>query len=346
MHAFILAGGFATRLWPLTEKRAKPLLPLAGKPILTHIVEKIPEDIPITVSTNAVFKEGFEEWKKELSRSNIEVLIEDTNHDDHKLGALGAVAKWITEAKINEDILLLTGDNYIGFELTDFLASYNEGIPLLAAHDIGNKEKAKSFGIVVLDKQETPSRRGRPSGRGPAATGAATGRNQKSEIDSIASFEEKPSDPKSTLVSTGCSILPASTLPILVEFAKEHPDNVGGIFEELLRKNLTVECFTFLEPWFDIGSFEAYLEATKALVGDQIIKEERAQIQESQTEGSIVLGPRSKVLKSTLKNVVLFEDCTVENCELTNCILDHHCELKGVDLVGKMIRENTRLVRD
>jgi len=318
MHAFILAGGFATRLWPLTEKRAKPLLPLAGKPILTHIVEKIPEDIPVTVSTNAVFKKGFEEWKKELNRSNVEVLIEDTKHDDHKLGALGAVAKWVTDANIKEDVLLLTGDNYIGFELTDFLKAYNEGTPLLAAHDINDKELAKSFGTVILNDDKK----------------------------TIKEFEEKPESPKTTLVSTGCSVLPADTLPILVEYAKEHPDNVGGIFEELLRKDQTVECFTFTEPWFDIGSFEAYLEATKELVGDQVLTEEGASVDDAQTEGSIVLGPRSKVSKSTLKNVVLFEDCIVEDCELENCILDHHCELKGVDLAGKMIRENTRLVRD
>ncbi|MEK7217912.1 MAG: NDP-sugar synthase, partial [Patescibacteria group bacterium] len=48
MQAFLLAGGFATRLWPLTEKRAKPLLPLAGKPIITHLLENIPEGIPVT----------------------------------------------------------------------------------------------------------------------------------------------------------------------------------------------------------------------------------------------------------------------------------------------------------
>ena len=63
MHAFILAGGFATRLWPLTEKRAKPLLPLAGVPLIEYLVQDIPEDIPITISTNAVFKEAFEESK-------------------------------------------------------------------------------------------------------------------------------------------------------------------------------------------------------------------------------------------------------------------------------------------
>ncbi|MCF7844387.1 MAG: NDP-sugar synthase [Kiritimatiellales bacterium] len=318
MHAFILAGGFATRLWPLTEKRAKPLLPLAGKPILTHIVEKIPEDIAVTVSTNAVFKEGFEEWKQSLNRSNIEILIEDTNHDDQKLGALGAVAQWVKDANIDDDILLLTGDNYIGFDLKEFIKAYKSNA-LLATHDIKDLERAKSFGTVILDE------------------------NRKRNVSS---FEEKPTNPKSTLVSTGCSILPANTLPILIEYAKEHPDNVGGIFEELLRKNQTVECFTFSDLWFDIGSFDAYLEATRALVGDRIIAEDGASYGETQIEESVVLGQRSKVTKSTLKNVVLFEDCTVEDCELTNCILDHHCELKGVDLVGKMIRENTKLVQE
>lgn len=151
MKAFILAGGFATRLWPLTEKRAKPLLPLAGKPIITHIVKKIPADIPVTVSTNAAFKEGFEEWKNKLGRENVEILIEDTKSDDQKLGALGAVRKWVEDENISEDVLLLTGDNYFGFQISDFLESYTEGTPILAAFDIKEKELAKSFGTVVLD---------------------------------------------------------------------------------------------------------------------------------------------------------------------------------------------------
>jgi GTP:adenosylcobinamide-phosphate guanylyltransferase len=77
MHAFILAGGFATRLWPLTEKRAKPLLPLAGKPLLTHLLEKIPRDIPVTVSTNAAFANGFSEWQKMIDRPT-DLIIEGT----------------------------------------------------------------------------------------------------------------------------------------------------------------------------------------------------------------------------------------------------------------------------
>ncbi len=329
MRAFILAGGFATRLWPLTEKRAKPLLPLAGKPIITHIVEKIPEDIPVTVSTNAAFKDGFEEWKKELGRENLEILIEDTMSDDQKLGALGAVSQWVQSAGIDEDVLLLTGDNYFGFRISDFIDSYSDGTPLLAAFDIGDEAKAKSFGTVVLEERKT--------------------KNEKRNTYKISAFEEKPANPKSTLVSTGCSIIPKETLPILVEYAKEHPDNVGGIFEELICQSANLptalQAYTFSDPWFDIGSFEAYLSATRELVGEKVILEEGANIEHTNCEGSVVVGAGSSVSKSDLKDVVIFEGSTIEGCNLENCIIDLNCVLKGTDLRGKMIRENTNLVR-
>ena len=156
MHAFILAGGFATRLWPLTEKRAKPLLPIAGKPIITHLVEKIPAEIPVTVSTNAAFGDVFNEWKDDLHRANLEIVVEGTKHDDEKLGALGAVAEWITEHSIKEDVLLLTGDNYLGFHMQKFLESYREGIPLLAAYDIKDLKKASAFGTVITALSPLP----------------------------------------------------------------------------------------------------------------------------------------------------------------------------------------------
>ena len=315
MHAFILAGGFATRLWPLTERRAKPLLPLAGVPLVEHLVRDIPENIPITISTNAFFKEDFEKWATQYGRNDITILIEQTKSDDQKLGALGATAQWITEESIYQDILLLTGDNYCGFSFDAFLAAAKPDTTLIAVHDIQNVEAAKQFGTVLAE--------------GTTVTG----------------FEEKPKEPKTTLVNTGCSLLPASVLPVVVEHAKQHPDNVGGVFEKLLLLGKTIECFTFTEPWFDIGSFDAYIKATKTLVGDRSIEEAGASFEQSERIGSVVLGENSIVRNSVLENVVIFEDCIVENCQLRNCVLDKGCHLKDIDIDGKMLREGTSLQR-
>lgn len=317
MRAFILAGGFATRLWPLTEKRAKPLLPLAGKPIVDHIVNQIPAEIPVAVSTNAAFKGGFEEWMASHTRPNLSLVIEEAHHDGQKLGALGAIAQWIETENIDDDLLLLTGDNYFGFSMSAFLNTFQDGTPLLAAYDIKDIEQAKAFGTVILNE------------------GTAN----------IKAFEEKPAQPKTTLVSTGCSILPKKSHPILLQFAKENPDNVGGIFEEFLRQGLNVDCFTFTEPWFDIGSFPAYLEATRDLVGENVLLGDRATKERSKLEGSVVIGDGSKVENSTLKNTVIFHNCTIINCILEDCIIDDACTLKGVDITGKMIRRNTIIER-
>ena len=318
MRCFILAGGFATRLWPLTEKRAKPLLPLAGRPIVSHPLDHIPKDIPITVSTNAAFEDGFHAWKDAEGHEHVEVLIEQTKHDDQKLGALGALAQWITDHKIDDDILVLTGDNYFGFRIEDFLEAHTPNTPMLAAFDINDTEAAKGFGTVIL----------------------------KEDGNEIHAFEEKPKEPKTTLVSTGCSILPKKTLPVLLEYAERNPDNVGGIFEELLEKGHSVHCYTFNDPWFDIGSFGAYLEATKELVGNQQLLADGANCDECDCHGSVVIGAHSNVRNSRLENVVIFDHCDIEDCELSDCIIDNHSKLKGIDLHGKMLREKTTLVRE
>ncbi len=316
MRAFVLAGGFATRLWPLTERRAKPLLPLAGKPILDHIVADIPTNIPVTISTNQAFAEDFQAWKKTQTRDNIEIIIEHTASDDHKLGALGAVAQWVEENTIEDDILLLTGDNYFGFSMADFVKRYQPETPLLAAYDIGSLEEAKRFGTVLLEE----------------------------DTSHITAFEEKPTAPQSTLVSTGCSVLPKKALPILLEYAAEHPDNVGGIFEELLKRQWKIDCFVFTEPWFDIGSFSAYLAATHTLVGNAVMSE-TGQLEENTCEGSVVIGTGSTVKDCTLRNVVVFENCTLEDCVLEDCVIDNDCVLRGIDLHGQMLRRRTVLNR-
>ncbi|MFH1444849.1 MAG: NDP-sugar synthase [Candidatus Peregrinibacteria bacterium] len=317
MRAFLLAGGFATRLWPLTEKRAKPLLPLAGKPLIDHLLEQLPADLPVTVSINAAFQESFDHWKVQSKHINTEILVEQARKDTEKLGALGAVAQWIARQHITDDVLLLTGDNYCGFSIAHFLEQYTSGTPLVAAYDIGDPARAQGFGTIVPDVNGTH----------------------------VAAFEEKPPHPSSSLVSTGVSILPAAHLPVVMEYAQKKPDNVGGIFEEFLHRGIPVEFRAFTEPWFDIGSFEAYLEATRVLVGDRVLLGHGAACEKTTSEGPVVLGNHSMVRNATLRNVIMFEHCTVEDCVLTDCILDDHCTLKGIDLSKQMLREGTILER-
>ncbi|MDD4319265.1 MAG: NDP-sugar synthase [Candidatus Peribacteraceae bacterium] len=319
MQAFILAGGFATRLWPLTEKRAKPLLPLAGRPLISHLIEKIPEHIPVIVSTNAAFFPGFQEWESTVPLNrHVRLLVETSRSDAQKMGALGALAEWITQENVQDDILLLTGDNYLGFSLTHFLSAARQGVPLLASHDIGDRGKASSFGTVLVD---------------PAHPTSITG------------FEEKPKEPKTSLVSTGCSLLPKDVLPLLLAFAADHPDNVGGIFEELLRKHIPVDCFAFEQPWLDIGSFSSYLEAHRLLVGPHALLDPDATLDTSACHGSVAIGAGSKVRGSELADCIVFDHCDIENCVLRNCIIDDHCVLRGIDLDDQMIRTGTVLTR-
>jgi glucose-1-phosphate thymidylyltransferase len=315
MRAFILAGGFATRLWPLTEHRAKPLLPLAGEPILSRITRALPQNLCVTVSTNDVFADAFHTWMQAEKPPHCTLHIEHTRNDSEKLGALGAVAQWVTQEHVDDDLLLLTGDNVFPFSFSSFLQAFDGKAALVAVHDIGSLERAKEFGTVACD-----------------------GNSKR-----IVAFEEKPVSPCSTLVSTGCSILPKVTLPTLCTFAAGHPDNIGGIFEELLRQGHPLEAFRFAEPWFDIGSFDAYLAATRSLVGNALIKAENARMEEVHTEGSVVIGKGSVVRTSTLIDTVVFKNCSIENCTLTSCVIDDGCVLKGVDLDRKMLRRGTVL---
>lgn len=314
MRAFILAGGFATRLWPLTEKRAKPLLPLAGKPIITHLVEKIPDGMPVTVSTNGAFADGFKKWMDGLDRKGMELVVEGTLRDDQKLGALGSIAQWVEAEKIDDDLLILTGDNYLGFSLEKFLKAFH-GNPLLAAHDIGDLERAKAFGVVV-----------------------------QGEGVRVKAFEEKPKSPSSTLVSTGCVVFPKSTLSVVKDYAKVKPDNLGGIFEEFLRKNLAVEYFTFTEPWMDIGSFHSYLDAHRELIGERALIDPTATVKETECRGSVTIGKNCSIEGSELTDCMIFDNVTIRNCTLKNCVIDDGCVLEGIDLQKQMLRTGTKLI--
>lgn len=323
MRCFVLAGGFATRLWPLTERRAKPLLPLCGKPILSHVVDAVPAGIPVSVSTNAVFEQDMRRWAKSSHRTDIDIVVEDTGHDDQKLGALGALAKWVREADIHEDVLLLAGDNYCECDMATFVSAFR-GNPLLAAHDLGETGRARQFGTVVFSPQLEPG----------------------TLLHAVIGFEEKPQNPRSSCVSAGWWVLPARTLPVVEEYARQKPDNVGGIFEEFLRRSIAVDCYAFTERWKDIGSFGSYLDIHKTLMGGKQDMDPKATVDATSVlKGSVSLGPKTSIKASTITDSIVFGSSTIEDCVLTDCMVDENCVLKGVDLTGKMLRSGTVLRR-
>ncbi len=338
MQTFILAGGFATRLWPLTERRAKPLLPIAGKPILTYAVEAVPAELQITVSTNAVFAKDFEVWQQTLKRGSVKISIEDTGHEDHKLGALGAVARWIREEKIDDDVLLLAGDNFAACDMASFLKLFR-GNPLVAGHDIGDTDAAKAFGTIILENLPSPGCPTLSSESAGPGGGAGSG-----GISRVTSFEEKPAHPKSTIVSTGWWVLPRASLPILTEYALKHPDNVGGVFEEFLRRAMPIDCFIFHELWKDIGSFDAYMSLHRKFIGEKTITHPTAIFSpDSVLNGAIDLGPKTQIEQSVLTDCIVFGNTKINDCVLTRCIIDKNCSLSGIDLTDKMLRAGTVL---
>jgi ADP-glucose pyrophosphorylase len=85
------------------------------------------------------------------------------------------------------------------------------------------------------------------------------------------------------------------------------------------------------------------MEAHMLLTGGRLLPDATAVFDQSVSNGSVVIGPRSKVIKSELTDVMVFSDCVIENCTIRNCVIDDGCILKGVDLQNQMLRAGTRL---
>src|ERR671910_3518314 len=122
MHAVVLAAGYATRLRPLTDRLAKPLLPLAGRPMLDYLADKI-DDVgeaeALHVVTNSRFAPDFEAWARARSgRLSVRVHDDGTSSNTDRLGAIGDLRFVIERAELGgDDLLVVAGDNLFDFSL-------------------------------------------------------------------------------------------------------------------------------------------------------------------------------------------------------------------------------------
>ncbi len=243
MKAIVLAGGFARRLWPLTKETPKPLLPIAGKPMIDYLIEKLSSVDSIDtiyVSVNRRFQPHFDRWASGSSfQKDVEVFSEESMAENEKLGAIGALGLILREKRIDDDVLVVAGDNLFDFSIDTFLSSHN-GRPLVALYDMENLEKVRGkYGVVRLG-----------------------------EGNVIEEFREKPENPSTTLVSTGCYFLPKCSVCRIHDYLSEggNPD-APGFFISWLASKTMVGGFVFdsSHKWFDIGSIECYNEANSCL---------------------------------------------------------------------------------
>lgn len=242
MQCILLAAGYATRLYPLTENMPKALLKLGDKTILdmvTDRIDEVGEVESIYIVTNDKFYNHFVEWSKGYKGpKKIKVLNDHTTNNDNRLGAIGDLKYVIDAEKIDDEMLVMASDNIFDFSLNDFTAMYREkNADMICAHTIENKEDLHSMGVVEL---------------------AADGR--------VKSFEEKPQNPKSDLGVPPFYLYKRETLPLVDEYLKEgnNPDAPGHFIPWLIGKN-EVYAYVFDAVRIDIGTPESYYDACDRL---------------------------------------------------------------------------------
>ena len=236
MIAIILGGGYATRLWPLTKDKPKPLLSVAKKPIIEYIVEKLVElEVikQIIISINLKFEPHFREWQS-MYHNSVEILVEKSRSEEEKLGAVKALAQ-IT-SKVDDDCLILAGDNLFESDLDGMIQTFNEKkAPIIALYNVKSLDLAKQYSTINLD---TDNR--------------------------IIDFVEKPKIPKTTLIGTCIYIVPKRTLPRLKEYLEKGLGrDEPGLFIEWLHRQEPVYGYILEGYWCDIGNLESYKKADK-----------------------------------------------------------------------------------
>jgi glucose-1-phosphate thymidylyltransferase len=234
MRALVLAAGYATRLYPLTLNQPKALLEVGGRAMLDRLLERL-EAMGVEetiVVTNAKFTPHFEEWAKD--KQDVRVVDDGTTSNDDRLGAIGDIAFVLDELSLDDDLVVVAGDNLFSDDISGF-AAYGQEVnaPVLAIHDVGDLSLMPEYNQVEVD---------------------AEGR--------VTFMEEKPESARTTLAGIALYYYPRHALPLIRQYLAEgnNPDQPGRL-PEWLHSRTPVYTWQLPGEWYDIGSAETLQEA-------------------------------------------------------------------------------------
>jgi glucose-1-phosphate thymidylyltransferase len=243
MKVIILAAGYATRLYPLTLTRPKALLDVAGKPMIDYVLDNLDtiEGIDrVYVVTNAKFADQFQEWadtrQQRRPRLTFTIVNDGSTDDTNKLGAIGDLHFVLDRERLDDDLVVVAGDNLFSRPLTDFGRYCREKqAPVLAVYDVGNLDEIRKYNAITIDGDRR-----------------------------ITFFEEKPRNPTSTITGIALYYYPRHTVPLIRQYVAEgnNPDQPGRLVQWLYPR---IPFYTWPVPgiWFDIGSKETLDEANR-----------------------------------------------------------------------------------
>lgn len=254
MFAVVLAGGYAKRLWPLTLNRPKALLPVAGKPVIDYVIEKLARLNPkigrIVVSTNLRFQPQFEDWLQARTNNagGIELMPESSVSEEEKLGAVRALTE-VVENVGEEDVLVLPGDNLFTDDLEGFVRFFREKrASIVALFDAGSVDETRKGSNVTVGED----------GR-------------------VLEFVEKPVHPRRTLVGAAIYAFPAGISGRLKQYVGLGLNvNEPGRFVEWLHRQEPVYGYMLKDYVWDIGTLDSYRAADKFFLGVCASDEARA----------------------------------------------------------------------
>lgn len=317
MYAVVLAGGYATRLWPITRHRPKMLLPVGETTVIDRILTGLEEDDRIEhvyLSTNEHFAADFQSHIDDAGYEKVSLSVEDTTSESEKFGVIGALAQLVEREGVDDRLLVVAGDNLMGFGISEFIDYFEEReAPTLAAYDVGSRKKAKSYGLVALNDEQ------------------------------VVDFQEKPDDPKSTLVSIACYAFPAQSIRFDEYLSGDNNPDEPGWFIEWLQERESVYAYSFDESWFDIGTPESYLEAvTWALNGESLVHDD-AEITNCEIGENVQIMADTELTDVTLSNTIVFPNSKLSDAELVDTVVDEHVTIDDVTLSEALVGPYSRL---
>jgi glucose-1-phosphate thymidylyltransferase len=239
VNALILAAGYATRLYPLTLETPKHLLEVGGRSMVDWVLDRL-EPLPgldeIHLVTNAKFAGAFRDWAAGYEGSAVTVVDDGTLSEDDRLGAIGDIVFVLDREGIDDDLIVIAGDNLFTGEIEGFVEEgRRRDAPVLAVRDVGDPELMHHYNTTETD---------------------AEGR--------VTYFEEKPEQASSTLAGIALYWYPRRSLPLIRDYLREgnNPDQPGRLVEWLYSRT-PVYAWRLPGDWHDIGTPEE-LEAARA----------------------------------------------------------------------------------